>query len=116
MRRVGFDIHTLLHDSKDETYRELFQKAKFALRHPVIVTQDGKVEPLNWESGRGDAHEYSGQKLPEEVYAYLIYGVIGPRVLNWRTRMEIREATKAERGRGMCRECCEVLAPRCSTG
>ena len=71
MNRVGFDVHNLLHEPKDENYRELFQKARFALRHPVIVTHDGRVEPLNWESGPGDAHEYSGQKLPEEIYAYL---------------------------------------------
>lgn len=98
MNRVGFDVHNLLHEPKDENYRELFQKARFALRHPVIVTHDGKVEPLNWESGPGDAHEYSGQKLPEEIYAYLTYGVIGPRVLNWRTRMEVVEIPPLDGG------------------
>lgn len=98
LSRVGFEAHSLFHDPKDEYYRDLFHKARFALKHPVVITSDGKVEPQNWESGPGDAHEFTSRKLPEEIYGYLSYGVIGPRVLNWRTRMEILETPPLDGG------------------
>ena len=96
--RAGYDANNLFRDAKDQGYQELFQKAQFAVKHPVVITSDGKVEPLNWESGPNDAHDFIGRKLPEEIYAYLSFGIAGPRVLNWRTRMEILETPPLDGG------------------
>jgi hypothetical protein len=43
-------------------------------------------------------HEFIGQRLPEELYFYLSKGVIGPRVLNWRTFGEILEHPPLDNG------------------
>ena len=85
MARHNNDADAACHNAKDQSYHALFHKARFAVKHPVVITTDGKVEPLNWESGPSDAHEFIGQRLPEELYYYLSRGVTGPRVLNWRT-------------------------------
>ena len=98
MSRAGNDINTVLNDTKDDNYRILFHKARYALKHPVVITMDGKVEHQNWESGPSDSHEFTGQRLPEEMYFYLSRGVIGPRVLNWRTRAETLETPPLDGG------------------
>ena len=54
--RNTFDVLSLLHDH--EGYRDLYEKARFILKHPVVVTHDGKIEPLNWESGPGESNIY----------------------------------------------------------
>lgn len=96
--RVGNDVFSLFHESKDDSYRTLFQKAQFSIRYPVVTVADGQVEPLNWQSGPSDAHEFIGQRLPVELYLYLARGIAGPRVLNWRTKMQILETPPLDGG------------------
>ncbi|KAK3703429.1 hypothetical protein LTR37_014419 [Vermiconidia calcicola] len=97
LKTVNYDIDSLLRQ-KDPTYHDLFYQARFALKHPVILKSSGEVEPLNWKSGPSDVHAFTGQRLPEEIYYYLARGVAGPRVLNWRTRMEVLETPPLDGG------------------
>jgi Temperature dependent protein affecting M2 dsRNA replication len=79
-------------------YLDRFRKAKMAIKHHVVVTREGKVEPFDIIHASGDIHEFIGQRLPEELYFYLSKGIIGPRVLNWRTSGEILEAPPLDNG------------------
>ncbi|KAK5167721.1 uncharacterized protein LTR77_007420 [Saxophila tyrrhenica] len=97
LQNMNFDVDRLLR-SKNGDYHKLFWQARFALRYPVVVKEEGEVEPLNWREGPSDAHEFIGQRLPDELYFYLSRGVAGPRVLNWRTRMEILETPPLDGG------------------
>jgi hypothetical protein len=64
-------------------YLDKYMRAKLSVKHHVVMTKDGKVEPFNAESAPGDIHEFISNRLPDEFYYYLSRGVIGPRVLNW---------------------------------
>lgn len=72
-----------------QDYTELFRKARMTVKHSVIVTEDGKTEPLDLEHAPGMIHEFFGQRLPDELYGYFAHGIIGPRILNWRVGSEI---------------------------
>lgn len=63
-------------------YAGKYRKARAAVTHHVIFTEEGKAEPLHFESAPGDIHEFIGQRLPEELYFYLSRGMIGPQVLD----------------------------------
>lgn len=79
-------------------YLDRYRKAKLAVKHHVIMTKEGRVEPLDVQSAPGDIHEFIGQRLPDELYFYLARGIIGPRVLNWRTSGEIFEPPPLDNG------------------
>ena len=98
MTRFGFDGNATCLQAKDENYLELFHKARFALKHPVLLTSDGKVEPKNHKSAPHDIHLFVGQRLPEEIYYYLSRGLVGSRVLNWRARTELVEVPPLDGG------------------
>lgn len=79
-------------------YLDRYRRAKLAIKHHVIMTKEGRVEPFDVQSAPGDIHEFIGQRLPDELYFYLARGVIGPRVLNWRTSGEIFEPPPLDNG------------------
>lgn len=97
LSRVGYEVSNLFPNQKDEYY-DLWMKARCILKHPIIMTHDGKVEPLDWENAPGDSHYFNGQKLPEELYSYLAFGFLSPRVSDWRTRTEIIETQPLDGG------------------
>lgn len=67
----------------DQTaYLEKFKKARAAVKHHVILSQDGKVEQMSPNDSPEDVHEFIGQRLPEELYFYLSRGAIGSQVLD----------------------------------
>lgn len=72
-------------------YLDCFRKAKYAIRYAVHLTSSGSVTPVNPDKVPNDVHDFVGQRLPEELYYYLSRGLIGPRVLNWRTKMIVYE-------------------------
>lgn len=98
LSRFGNDGHAACVHAKDEDYLNLYRKAKAAVKHMVIVLADGDIKPLDYESAPGDLHDVIGQRLPEELFAYQMYGFVGPRVLNWRTRQEIFETPPLDGG------------------
>jgi hypothetical protein len=69
--------------SRMQEYTDLFRKAKMAVKHSIVIKQDGKAGPLDVDHAPGGIHEFIGQRLPDEVYLYFQKGVLGPRILNW---------------------------------
>lgn len=79
-------------------YLDKYRKTRLAVKHHPVLTKEGKVEPLDSIHVPNDVHEFIGQRLPDEIYYYLSKGLIGPRVLNWRTSGEIIELTPLDGG------------------
>jgi hypothetical protein len=61
-----------------------------------VLTDEGEVKPLNIEQAPNDIHEFIGYRLPDEVYYYLVRGLIGPQVL---TIARIHTMTQCHRRR-----------------
>lgn len=72
-------------------YLDRYRRVRMAIKHHIVMTEDGQLEPLDAQNAPGDIHEFIGQRLPDEVYFYLSKGTIGPRVLNWFASGEILE-------------------------
>ncbi|KAI9798257.1 MAG: hypothetical protein M1825_005390 [Sarcosagium campestre] len=79
-------------------YLDRYQRGRLAVKHHVILTDDGKVEPLDVDHAPWDVHEFIGQRLPEELYFYMSKGIIGPRVLNWLTSGQLLERPPLDNG------------------
>lgn len=79
-------------------YLDRYRRARLAVKHHVIMTDDGKVEPLEVEQAPSDIHEFIGQRLPEELYFYVSRAVVSPRVLNWLTSGEMFEYPPLDNG------------------
>ena len=70
-------------------YLDRYRRARLAVKHHIVVTEEARIEPLNFDLAPSDIHEFIGQRLPDELYFYLSRAVVGPRVLNWLTSGEI---------------------------
>lgn len=79
-------------------YFDRFCRNRLAVRHHIVLTSEGNVEPLDAENIPNDLHEVIGQRLPEELYYYLSVGVIGSRLLNNLTADQIHETVPADGG------------------
>ncbi|KAI9850063.1 MAG: hypothetical protein M1838_006143 [Thelocarpon superellum] len=97
MMAVGPSVTAVCTHYQDEAsvqqsdYLDKYRRSRMAVKHHVVLTDDGKVQPLNVELAPSDVHEFIGQRLPEELYFYLSKGLVGPRVLNWLTSGELME-------------------------
>lgn len=83
--RTGMNVVTSFAENpqvKQMDYVDRFKRAKFAIRHHVIASEDGKLFPLNRTTAPNDIHDFLSQRLPDEVYFYLMRGFIGPQVLS----------------------------------
>ncbi|KAH9834259.1 xpg i-region protein [Teratosphaeria destructans] len=101
LSRCNNDGHTVCLQHKDEDYLSAFRKAKSAIKHAVIMNEDGKIIPKDEAHIPNDVHDFVGQRLPEEVLFYLSRGLVGPRVLTWRTRTHILEIPPLDGGMSM---------------
>lgn len=63
-------------------YLEMFSRVNCIIRHHIVFKDEGIFAPLNQEFAPNDLHELIGYKLPEEVYFYMMHGLVGPQVLN----------------------------------
>ncbi|KAI9713517.1 MAG: hypothetical protein M1820_000899 [Bogoriella megaspora] len=79
-------------------YLDRYRKSRVAIKHHVVLTKEGRIELLDQRSAPGDVWEFMGQRLPDEVYAYLSRGLISPRVLGWRTMGEIEQGPPLDNG------------------
>ncbi|TPX30943.1 hypothetical protein SmJEL517_g05584 [Synchytrium microbalum] len=59
-----------------------FLRARSAVKHHLILTENATVEPLNKATAPLDIHEFIGPRLPDEIYFYLSQGMISPTILN----------------------------------
>ncbi|KAF2238858.1 PIN domain-like protein [Viridothelium virens] len=96
-------INVCLHYQDDPQFRQMdyldrYRRSRLAVKHHAILTKDGKIELFDQTSAPGDSHEFIGQRLPDEVYFYMSKGLVGPRVLNWRTIGEIAQGPPLDNG------------------
>ncbi|CAO3649485.1 unnamed protein product [Cunninghamella echinulata] len=63
-------------------YIDTYCRIRCAIKYHLIMTDDGEVKPLNIEYAPNDIHEFIGYRLPDELYYYLMHGLIGPQVVN----------------------------------
>jgi hypothetical protein len=84
--------------SRAVNYTDKYRRSLLSVKHHVVLTMEGRVQPIKVEEAPGDIHEFIGQRLPDEIYYYLSRGVIGARVLNWRASAEIIEKTPLDGG------------------
>lgn len=71
-------------------YADRYKKAVMTIRHHVIITTDGNVQPMDLAHAPGDVHAFVGQRLPDELFFYISRGILGPQVPNWLTSSEIK--------------------------
>ncbi|KAJ6261863.1 hypothetical protein Dda_2662 [Drechslerella dactyloides] len=83
---------------RDSGYLDRYRRAKLAIKHQPILTDDGKIEPFNLDEATGDMHEFVGNRLPEEVYFYLSRGVISAPVLDMLVNGELLELPPLDSG------------------
>ncbi|KAK6441843.1 hypothetical protein LTR95_001922 [Oleoguttula sp. CCFEE 5521] len=83
---------------KNDAYKLLFQKARAAITHPVWIDNTGTTCTKHGKMIPNDLHDVTGQRLPDEIYYYLSRGVVCPRILDWRTRMEVFEVVPLDGG------------------
>jgi hypothetical protein len=91
---IGFAAY----DSLSKDFRELFKKARTAVKHNVVLNSSGEITLTKNDTAAGDMHDVIGQRLPDEIYYYMSRGLVGPRVLNWRTRAEVFETPPLDGG------------------
>ncbi|KAG1559523.1 hypothetical protein G6F46_002736 [Rhizopus delemar] len=63
-------------------YIDLFCRTRCAVKYHLILTDEGEIKPLNIEHAPNDIHEFIGYRLPDELYYYLMRGLIGPQCIN----------------------------------
>ncbi|CAG8489148.1 3402_t:CDS:10 [Paraglomus brasilianum] len=63
-------------------YMDLFCRTRCAIKYHLVLTDEGKVEPLNVDNAPSDIHEFIGYRLPDEIYYYLSKGLMSPQVIN----------------------------------
>lgn len=85
-------------DMKNLDYLDRFKRARLALKHQVVLTADGKVQPFEADQLPNDAHEFLGQQLPEELLFYLSKGAVSPHLLNQLASGQIYEVTPVDGG------------------
>lgn len=97
--RAGNDVYTFCARSSQEGYQMLYHKARYAVKHATTFQfKSLEVNQINSELAPPDTHDFVSPRLPNELYWYLIRGLAGPRVLNWRTRMEVLELPPLDGG------------------
>ncbi|KAF8930492.1 temperature dependent protein affecting M2 dsRNA replication-domain-containing protein [Dissophora ornata] len=83
--RTGFNFVKAYADSPQvvkSNYVDLFCRMRCALKHHLILTSEGHVEPMNAQQAPTDIHEFIGYRLPDEAYYYISRGLIADSTLN----------------------------------
>lgn len=83
---------------KNEDYKALFMKARTAVKHGIVIDSLGEIKAWDSATAPFDLHEVTSPRLSDEMYFYMVRGVAGPRVLNWRTKAEIFESPPLDGG------------------
>ncbi|KAG2236720.1 hypothetical protein INT48_000718 [Thamnidium elegans] len=63
-------------------YIDAFCRARCAVKYHLVINEEGEVKPMNVENAPNDIHEFIGYRLPDEIYYYLMRGLIGPQSIN----------------------------------
>jgi hypothetical protein len=81
--KTGFNVVQAYADDPSVSkthYIDTFCRTRCAVKYHLVYTDDGEVRPLHHERAPSDLHEIIGYRLPDEVYFYLLTGMIGPQV------------------------------------
>lgn len=62
-------------------YIDTFCRTRCAIKYHLVMNEDCEVKPMNIEHAPNDIHEFIGYRLPDELYYYLMRGLIGPQVI-----------------------------------
>ncbi|KAG9301630.1 hypothetical protein G9A89_016700 [Geosiphon pyriformis] len=65
-----------------QNYMDIFCRTRCAIKYHLVLTDEGRVEPLNADNAPSDIHEFIGYRLPDEIYYYLSKGLMAPQVIN----------------------------------
>lgn len=98
LSRANMSGYTACQQAHAEEYLLAYQKAIFAIKHAVSMDPKGTVQTKDAKNIPLDGHEFLGQKLPEEIYLYISRGLVGPQVLNGRTKSQILETSPLDGG------------------
>jgi hypothetical protein len=86
--KTGFNVVQAYADDPSVSkthYIDTFCRTRCAVKYHLVYTDDGEVRPLRHERAPSDLHEIIGYRLPDEVYFYLLTGMIGPQVSEYFT-------------------------------
>ena len=94
LNSAGRSISRLCSQFQDESvqstdYKNNFKKAVLVIKYHIVLDKQGRATFIGPEYQAGDAHEFLGLRLPEELYFYISRGMISPRVPQWLTAGEI---------------------------
>lgn len=73
----------------DPNWEDKYRKAKMAVKHTIVVGENGNFVVRQFDQLTGDNHEFIGLQLPEEFYGYLTKSVIGNKPLTWLSSLEM---------------------------
>ncbi|KNE67664.1 hypothetical protein AMAG_12400 [Allomyces macrogynus ATCC 38327] len=81
-------VHTgvnLIHNIGDQrdkpSYLEQYSRVRCAIKHHLVLTTNGTVEPLNKPQAPSDLHDVFGPRLPDRVYWALTQCLVSPPLL-----------------------------------
>jgi len=63
-------------------YIDMYFRIRTTIRHHLVLTEEGRVEPLNPAMAPCDIHELLGYRLPNALYYYMCHGMISLQVIN----------------------------------
>ncbi|RCH91950.1 hypothetical protein CU098_001354, partial [Rhizopus stolonifer] len=83
--KTGFNAVQAFSDNptvSKSNYIDIFCRTRCAVKYHLVIQDDGQVRPLHIEYAPNDIHEFIGYRLPDELYYYLMRGLIGPQSIN----------------------------------
>jgi hypothetical protein len=83
--KTGFNAVQAYSDNptvQKTNYIDTFCRTRCAVKYHLVINDDGQVKPMNIENAPNDIHEFIGYRLPDELYYYLMRGLIGPQSVN----------------------------------
>lgn len=95
LNNAGRSVIQLCHQCRDDPtvqaldYEDKYKRAVLSLKHHVVLDKEGRAILMGSEYDAGDAHEFIGLRLPEELYYYISRAMLEPRVAHWLTSGEI---------------------------
>lgn len=75
--------------AQDPDWLDRYRRARMAVSHFTYIAEDGEVKVHDWDTLTKDNLQYLGLQLPAELYHYLNTGLIGGRLLNGITHLQI---------------------------
>ncbi|CZS94465.1 hypothetical protein WAI453_008066 [Rhynchosporium graminicola] len=69
-------------ETRDPTWLDKYRKAKLSVKLCPTVQEDGAVIIRPSDGLHSDHTEYTGLRMPDELYHYLSKALIGPRIMN----------------------------------